>query len=246
MNLIKIDAIDSTSSFLKDLSKNEAVENFTTVVAESQTDGKGQRNTLWHSAPGSNLLFTVFVDFKGLDVDFAPILSFLVALKIRDVVEKKTMGEGKILIKWPNDILSYHQKIAGILVENSIKNNQIDASFVGVGLNVNQRDFPDFLPNATSIANIIDGNCNKDLLLMEIRNEFKKVLTKEYITQHKDKIKAAYLKHLYKYQVPAMFQDTFGNEFMGKITNVSSLGKLVIEKEDEKKYKFNIKEIKFL
>lgn len=246
MNLIKINAIDSTSRFLKDLAKNEAIENFTTVVAEAQTSGKGQRNTQWHSAPGLNLLFTVFVDFQGLDFEFAPELNFLVASVIREVVEKQTQEKGKIQIKWPNDILSYHQKMAGILVENSIKNKQIDASFIGVGLNVNQTVFPDFLPNATSISNIIGLECNKELLLTEILNKFKKVLTKKYIVLHRKEIKAMYLKHLYKYQTPTMFKDVVGKVFMGKITDVSCLGKLIIEKEDEQSYEYDIKEIRFL
>ena len=46
-----------------------------------------------------------------------------------------------LAIKWPNDILSDHHKIAGILIENIIKTNQIESSVIGIGLNVNQKSF---------------------------------------------------------------------------------------------------------
>lgn len=246
VNIIKLDAIDSTSRFLKDLSKSKCLENFTTVVADAQTAGKGQRNTQWYSEPGENLLFTFFVDLQGVDVSLAPSLSFLVAIKLRELLNDFMLGDGKVQIKWPNDIMSYHKKIAGILIENTVKNQKLSTSFIGIGLNVNQLSFPEDLFQATSMSKVTGKTYCKELLLQEIITRFKEVLTKEYLIENKENIKKQYLNYLYKMQLPAMYKDNLGTVFMGKIVNVSNLGQLVIEKEDGKLYNFDLKEVKFL
>lgn len=246
MNIIKLDAIDSTSRFLKDLSKNSVLENFTTVVADSQTAGKGQRNTEWHAEPGQNLLFTVYVDLQGVDVAMASLFSFLVAVQLRAVVDVWMLRKGKVKIKWPNDIMSYNHKMAGILIENTVKNQQIVASFIGVGLNVNQLSFSKDLSQATSMSIVTGKIYDKEALLVEIIKQLKKVLNKKYLVENKKNIKKQYLNYLYKMQLPAMYKDNLGTVFMGKIVAVSDLGKLIIEKEDEKLYDFDLKEVKFL
>ena len=62
MKLIKLDAIDSTNDFLKRLSVEQSLENFTVVTAESQTRGKGQMGAKWDSETGKNLMFSVLVN----------------------------------------------------------------------------------------------------------------------------------------------------------------------------------------
>ena len=59
MKLIKLNAIDSTNTFLKQLATSEVVENFTVVSAEHQTKGKGQRGSEWLIESGKNLTFSV-------------------------------------------------------------------------------------------------------------------------------------------------------------------------------------------
>ncbi|MDO6737820.1 biotin--[acetyl-CoA-carboxylase] ligase [Wenyingzhuangia sp. 2_MG-2023] len=246
MNIIKLSAIDSTSRFLKDLSKKDTLKNFTIAVANVQSQGKGQRNTQWHSEDGKNLLFTLYVEFQSLPVCLAPVLSFLSALKIREVLDRYLGSKAKIQIKWPNDIMSYNSKMAGILVENTLNNNGITSSLIGVGLNVNQIIFPDFLPNATSMALVTGMDFDRELLLKEILTELKLVLTTRYILENQLEIKQTYLSYLYKLKIPTMFKDATGGVFMGKITGVSDVGKLVVEKQDELEYEYEVKEVSFL
>ncbi|NJB82602.1 BirA family biotin operon repressor/biotin-[acetyl-CoA-carboxylase] ligase [Wenyingzhuangia aestuarii] len=231
---------------MKDLSKKGSLENFTTVVADAQFKGKGQMNTQWHSADGKNLLFTVYVVLTGLSIGLAPCVSFLAALKTRAVLDEILGTKTKIQIKWPNDIMSYNQKIAGILVENKIKKDTISETFIGIGLNVNQLEFPDFLPNATSMSAISGVDYNRDTILKQILNEFKKVLTVDYIVDNKELIKKEYLSYLFKLNIPSMFKDKQGNVFMAKVINVSDEGLLIVEKEDEVQYSYAVKEISFL
>ncbi len=246
MNIIKLNAIDSTSAFLKDLSKKSELENFTTVVADEQHAGKGQMNTHWHSKAGKNLLFTTYVDFNGLPLEFGPYLSWLIATILRDVLAEIVEDKAKIKIKWPNDIMAYNFKIAGILVENTIKNNTIEHCYIGIGLNVNQLKFPEYLSKATSLFGLTNKEYDKEQILQKLLTKFQLFLSTTYLLKNKEQIKKAYLKHLYKINMPSMFKDFSGNIFMGKITDVSSSGLLLLEKEDEKHYSYAVKEIKFL
>ena len=121
MKLIKLDAIDSTNEFLKGLSSNQVVENFTVVTAEIQTKGKGQMGAVWVSESGKNLIMSVLVNSFLLnnnqifDINIVTSVSIIQALKTFKIPE--------VSIKWPNDIMSYNKKIGGVLIENSIKSN---------------------------------------------------------------------------------------------------------------------------
>lgn len=246
MNIIKLNAIDSTSLFLKDLAKKTELENFTVVVAEQQFAGKGQMNTVWSSEKGKNLLFTVYVDLKGLPVNLIPYINFLTATKIREVIVEVIDNKYKTKVKWPNDIMSYNDKICGVLVENVIKLKQVEACFIGVGLNVNQLIFPKNLSKVNSLARLKGEELDKDIVLNKIIIEFKKVLKLDFIIKNLDFIKTEYLQHLYRINVPSMFKDKEGCVFMGKIINVTNQGLLVLEKEDDLLYEYAVKEIKCL
>ncbi|MGY5351189.1 biotin--[acetyl-CoA-carboxylase] ligase [Wenyingzhuangia sp. IMCC45533] len=246
MNLIKLNAIDSTSLFLKELAKNNELENFTTVVADVQSDGVGQMNTKWHSADGKNLLFTTYVCLKELDIKYQPLISFLVATKLAEVLKVYLNNHTKIQVKWPNDIMSYNDKLAGILVENVIKNGRVASTFIGIGLNVNQLSFPSFLSNVTSMSLITGLDYSKEVLLEAILNEFESVVNKEYILSHQEQIKKDYMANLYKLKTPSMFRDQDEEVFMGKIIDVTPSGLLKVEKEDELIYDYAVKEITFL
>ena len=246
MDIIKLDAIDSTSLFLKDLSKNGKIENFTTVVADEQYEGKGQMNTHWHSAKGKNLLFTIYARLDGMSIDFLPFVNFLVATQLQEVLTQYLGEKSKIRIKWPNDIMSYNQKIAGVLVENTLKGGKVGKTFIGIGLNVNQIIFPDYLTNTTSMKIISGKVFDKTTILEAVLKLLKKVLTTDYIKNNQEEIKEAYLGFLYKKGLPTMFQDKAGDVFMGKVITVSDSGLLKVEKEDDTVHTYAVKEIKFL
>ncbi|MBP6100100.1 MAG: biotin--[acetyl-CoA-carboxylase] ligase, partial [Flavobacterium sp.] len=139
MKTIKLDAIDSTNDYLKKLSKKEVIENFTMVLANSQSHGKGQRGASWSSEEGKNVIMSVLL--KDLLVSREQLfdLNVLVSVSVFEVLEEKNIS--KLHIKWPNDIMSDAKKIGGILIENTFKTDNSIVSIVGIGLNVNQTDF---------------------------------------------------------------------------------------------------------
>ncbi|TXD54417.1 MULTISPECIES: biotin--[acetyl-CoA-carboxylase] ligase [unclassified Polaribacter] len=240
MKLIKLNAIASTSSFLKELSQNSVLENYTVVVTKEQTNGRGQQANSWVSEPSKNLTMSVFINGFNLEIINQKYLNFAISLAIFDVLYTKEIG--KLSIKWPNDILSANKKICGILIENSIRSNDIYASIVGIGLNVNQIKFPDFLENASSLKKITQNNYDLDSLLFEIIAQIKKrvklVKAKKYTELEND-----YLNVLYKKNIPTMFKDSTDVLFMGMITGISVEGNLQVELADETTKEFRIKEI---
>lgn len=121
------------------------------IAAESQTAGRGQGDHSWHSAPGQNLTFSVLLRHRCLKASDALAVTSIMALGIRDYLQTKGIEPW---IKWPNDIWVGEKKICGILVENSIRAGRIDYSIVGVGLDVNQTEWPSDLPNPVSLKEL--------------------------------------------------------------------------------------------
>jgi BirA family biotin operon repressor/biotin-[acetyl-CoA-carboxylase] ligase len=241
MKLIKLDAIDSTNEFLKGLSSNQTIENFTVVTAEIQTKGRGQMGAVWVSEPSKNLIMSVLVkDFlfdnnQIFDVNIATAVSVIQALEQFNIPE--------LSIKWPNDIMSYNKKIGGVLIENSIKSNGEIVSVIGLGLNVNQTDF-EHLPKASSLAAICKTSFDKEDLLFKIVEILEKNI--QLWSQNKDSLWEYFAHRLFKIGIPMPFADANQQNFMGIIQGVTSFGKLQIMLEDDSVSEFEIKEIQML
>ena len=149
MRLVKLDAIDSTNDFLKDLIRQQDVENFTVISAENQTKGKGQMGAVWNSEQGKNLIMSVLI--KDFLSDPKDVFNLNIVISLAVIRSLEQLNIPKLSIKWPNDIMADNKKIGGILIENSFKSDQTIASIVGIGLNVNQTHFEN-LPQASSLA----------------------------------------------------------------------------------------------
>lgn len=242
MRIIKLNAIDSTNSFLRQLSAEEKVEDFTVVVADHQTNGRGQMGTQWESQNGKNLIFSVFKDMSGQDVASHFYLSMAVSIAVFEAL--KAFHIRFVKIKWPNDILSQQQKLSGILIENVIKQNQIQSSIIGIGINVNQIIFDD-LPNATSMQVLSGSHFDRDQVLQEVlkhlRFYFSLLDSKSYSV-----LKQEYEHNLFRKDKPSTFKDLDGNQFSGFIKGVSDSGHLKVLIEDDIMKLFELKEIQLL
>lgn len=242
MNIIKLNAIESTNSFLKELIMNQYVENFTIVCAENQTKGKGQVGAVWDSESGKNLTFSVLIRDVIVESASVFILNTLVSISIIKALEKFKINN--LAIKWPNDILSEQKKIAGILIENIFRGNNEIISIVGVGLNVNQLYF-DNLPQASSLAILNNKVFDKDLILEEIHNQLKFHCAQ--ISNHvKNDFWKEYHSYLFKKNIPVVFLGFDNHQFMGIIEGVSKFGRLQVILEDDSVKEFDLKEIKML
>lgn len=147
--IIWLESTDSTNSELR--RRLDRSGDLTIVAAETQSAGRGQGEHTWHSAPGMNLTFSILLRHSCLKASDALAVTSVMTLGIRDYLHSKGI---RPWIKWPNDIWVGEKKICGILVENSIHAGKIDFSIVGVGLDLNQTDWPAELPNPVSVKEL--------------------------------------------------------------------------------------------
>lgn len=242
MHILKLNAIDSTNQYLKELSLSKAIEDFTVVWAHEQQKGKGQMGAKWASEPGKNLTFSVLKRFNNFDIEQQFFLNIGVSLAILDVLKRLSIPD--LSVKWPNDILSGTTKICGILIENTLIGNQIQASIIGIGLNVNQLTF-NKLTNVSSLKLLSGQTLNLEELLKSILLDLKDKFL-ELESHKKEAMWDAYEKNLFRKDKPSTFTDKTGQIFMGFIRKVSKRGKLVVELEDAVLKEFDLKEIKLL
>ncbi|MFM7681466.1 MAG: biotin--[acetyl-CoA-carboxylase] ligase [Bacteroidota bacterium] len=242
MHIIKLNAIDSTNSYLKELSAKQTVANFTVVVAENQTNGRGQRGANWEVEKGKNLTFSVLIKDVLVSAEEVFNLNVLVAVTLFQTFLNLKIPN--LVIKWANDIFADKKKICGILIENQFKSATEILSIVGIGINVNQENFIN-LPLATSLKNCTNQEYNKDEVLLLFLNQFENNLNL-YKKKGATYFWNLYHENLFKKNKPMAFENADKVKFMGIIKQVMSNGLLQIELEDDKLQLFDIKELKML
>ena len=242
MNIIKLNAIDSTNNYLKKIIVDEGISDYTVVTAKFQTEGKGQLGTKWDSEDSKNLICSVYKKDINIKAQDQFVISALVSLALIKTLRKANLSN--LHIKWPNDIMSDNKKICGILIENIVKENYIKDSVIGIGLNVNQTIFNN-LPNATSIKNLLGTSYSKDEILNDLVkniefffNELKKASTNSIFKTYEDA--------LFRINVPSTFKNSKGDIFSGYIKGVTKLGKLKVMIEDNLIESYDLKEISML
>ena len=242
MRIIKVNAINSTNEFARDLYHGNSDFEPVCVVAHTQKKGKGQRGAGWMSNPGENLTFSVLYPHAHLAVTDQFLLNAAVALAIADVLEEYEIPG--IKVKWPNDIMSSNYKICGILIENVLKNDRISASVVGVGLNVNQMEFLN-LPQAGSMQQMSGRNFDLDRLLKDLLDSIEKRL--QFLsTSGKNSLLEEYTFKLFKKDKVSAFELPDESHLTGIIRGVTQSGRLNLEIEDSGYVNFDLKEIKLL
>ncbi len=241
MQLIKLNATDSTNAYLKELLLAGIPEDFTVVMAHEQLKGRGQMGTSWVSDPGKNLTFSVLNKNKDLGVGAQFLLNIAVSLAIYDTLFELQVPDLKI--KWPNDIMSGHSKICGILIENILSGQNIQASIIGIGLNVNQLSFAN-LPNVSSLKLLLGRTLPLEELLQKIVDNLG-IFLKEKINEE-NHLFSRYESLLFRKDKPSTFKNREGEMCMGFIKGVTRAGKLLILQEDDVVQEFDLKEVRLL
>ncbi|MBU3681497.1 MAG: biotin--[acetyl-CoA-carboxylase] ligase [Flavobacterium sp.] len=237
---IKLNAIDSTNTFLKANKTISELPNYTVVTAEFQTNGRGQHGAKWESDPGKNLIASILVhdfypnNFPNFEIIIA------VSVAIQKVLNKHNVPE--LAIKWPNDIMSGNYKIGGILIENLHKSNSAVHTIIGFGLNVNQLHFDGF-PSAGSLAMVCNREFDRQLLLEQLVDSIQFTLS-NWETLRVDAIHA-YQKSLFCKGKIATFKTSRGS-FEGSITGVNEQGKLIVQQNNQVELAFDLKEIQLI
>jgi len=225
---IKLSNVSSTNSYISALLNQESTIEPIVVLADYQESGKGQGSHAWYSNPGENLLMSLLLFPAFLSASSQFRLSMVASLAITDTLDSLGIT---VEIKWPNDILTKKGKIAGILIEHGISGKSISYSIIGIGLNLNQLDFPVFPVPATSVALETEG--------LTIPGDLAEILVSNLETRYNSlehgesqSIEQNYLEKLYLINRPASFLVN-DESFEGEIRGVNEFGELQVEKEGQ-------------
>ncbi len=145
-NLIYMSTVDSTNQKAKLLIKEGAISG-TVIIADEQTAGRGRLNRIWVSEPGKNLLFSVIIK-PTIANEQIGLISLYAGLAVAKAIEETL--QIKPVCKWPNDLLLGKKKFCGVLSEAIFDDNELKGIVVGIGINVNQLNFPEEIREKTT------------------------------------------------------------------------------------------------
>ena len=241
MKIIKLDAIDSTNSYLKKLLNKESLDDLTVVVSKHQTKGRGRNGNNWLNKPSLNLAFSIYKRFSDFEIDKKFMLNVISSISVYETLKKYNLLD--LTIKWPNDIMTADKKISGILIENNLRGNRIKHSVIGIGININQSEFKN-LPNATSIF-IETGKLSS---VETIAQELQKTLEKNFdeLKTNEHEILNIYNNLLYRKNEISNFSSNSIGNFQGEIIRVDKNGEITISELNQQLSKYSESEIKLI
>lgn len=213
------------------------------IAAEFQTLGRGQRGNKWDSERGLNLTFSILVRPTFLAVADQFYLSKITSVAICDWLTAY-LPTDLVKIKWPNDVYIGNRKVAGILIENSFSGRNMETSVVGIGINLNQKNFSDEIPNPTSLVLETGKEMPPKNALEELLYCFKSRY-EALVASEREKISTDYLNLIYRKDIFCKYYSE-GVEFDAKITDVLPTGELILQTPGGEVKKFAFKEVTFL
>ena len=239
--IIHISETNSTNNYLKELLQTQNVDEGTVVWADFQSAGKGQRGNGWESEAGKNILFSIvlFPGFIKAGEQF--ILSQIVSLAVANCLQEYTEG---ISIKWPNDIYWNDKKICGILLENTILEDNIGYSVAGIGININQENFRSDAPNPVSLKQITNRDYNLEEILKTLVDNIN-VYYQQIKIGKTDSLIKQYKESLFRKDGYHLYNDGISN-FLARIQDVDSSGILILKTKEGEERHFAFKEVKYI
>ena len=229
--IVHIDETDSTNRWLKEQGKGDMV-----LVADYQTAGRGCGTNRWESERGKNLTFSMLLHPTDLPARQQFHITEVVSVALCETLEHYI--NNKVEVKWPNDIYVGNRKICGMLIENRLYGSTIRDSIVGIGLNVNQRQFLSDAPNPVSLWQLTGREIDRDELLHEFLKTFDAVSACE--TASND-----YRKRLFWQAGAHEFKDENGT-FSANIVDVLTDGHLVLDDTEGRRRTYAFKEVQFV
>ena len=242
VKVVHLNTVDSTNNYIAKLVQMNNVDSGTVVLADFQTAGRGQRGTNWQSVSGENMIASLYVEWTTLDLAHQFRISMYVALGICKFLRAHNV---EAMIKWPNDILVHSKKICGVLIENQSRGNLISSSVIGIGLNVNQLDFPDGI-NGISLSNLTGKSENVKFVALQLFQCIGEVI-QQYQHYSFEWLAKSYCGFLYGFEAYVKAWEVNENqELVFKITGVTPMGLLQIETAEGKSRLLDLKEVHFV
>ena len=244
LKILHFDELKSTNLFLYDkISEKHDISDMV-VVASYQTEGRGMDKNKWQSEAGKNLLFSIALNVSFLEAENQFKISQAVSVAIIKTLENM-LDEAHFSIKWPNDIYFRDEKLAGILIQNTVEGRMMGFSIIGIGLNVNQTSFSDDLPNPISLKMITDKDYNLDnvlnLLIINIKDAVESLCSDE----GRAEINRRYIEKLYRYHEWAFYKHQNRVKQL-IIMGFDKYGRLLLQDKEGGEIVCDIKELQFV
>jgi len=239
--VLNLESIDSTQTYLINKDKNLSLCEFFTVYTSNQSAGKGQGEHKWESEKDKNICFSFVLHPVFIDPSDQYIITQIISLAILRTLREYDINGVKI--KWPNDIYVNNKKICGMLIQNKILGREFSVSYVGIGINVNQKIFS-FAPNPTSFALEKNGEFNKEEVFQKVMQniigmylEYKKGKSSNINKKYSDNL--LFLNEYRKYNYK-------GKETEFRIIDVNPYGHLILKDREQKQHIAELREIEFI
>jgi len=234
---IYLDSHSSTNEFaMKSISNNDPKQH-SCVYTYNQNKGRGQIGRKWYSGTDKNITCSFRFYLENFKVKDQFMINMAFSLSIVDFIE--TYTEQEVKIKWPNDIYVGNNKIAGILIQNMVRTSLISSSILGVGININEDDFPGDLPNPISLYEQTDNKYN----LLELQLHLASCVEHRMASLSQD-LRTEYLSKIFRIDELAVY--SIDEEDMdGIIRGVAEDGKLELEVRGQRKL-FAFRELEFV
>jgi BirA family biotin operon repressor/biotin-[acetyl-CoA-carboxylase] ligase len=209
------------------------------ITAQFQSEGRGQRGTVWSSERGANLLMSLILYPTWLKMQNQFDLSQCIAVGLAEAIEE--ILQAVVKIKWPNDLLINDRKLAGTLIELQSDSKGLLSAVIGIGLNVNQTEFHGL--SATSLMQ----QTGERMEPIQIAKICQQAILKRYDelkAGESQKLKSTYFSKLYRYDIDAYYR-LRGEEIKARITGVDERGCIELHSESGI-LKADIKELEYL
>lgn len=234
-------SLESTNTYASECLKVSELQEGTVIYTDFQTAGKGHQGNSWESENGKNLIFSIILYPSSVKPEDQFLISIAISLGICDFLQGKFPD---VKIKWPNDIYVKDDKIAGILIENTLIGDTIESSVAGIGLNINQEKFSSGIPNPVSIKLITGEESDIRACLKQLLN-FLDSRYKQLLYGDRQLIRDEYISLLYRAGEWHEYSAD-GKVFRGMIKGISATGNLEIEREDRSVNSYSFKEVEYL
>ena len=217
---------DSTNLWIKRLAKEGAPEG-TLALAEFQSAGRGRLGRSWEVPEGTSVMMSILLRPK-FEPQYAPMLTLVMGMAVAKAVKKFGFD---VSIKWPNDVVVSHKKICGILTEMGVRDGKIDYAVIGVGINVNIREFPDEMADkATSLYLESGREFDRSQIPGLVMEAFEEYYEKFAATCDLSGLKEEYESILANYNQPVRVLAK--EPYEGVARGITDGGELLVEKTD--------------
>ena len=227
-NRYHFEEIDSTNKKAKELGQNGALHG-TLVTANAQTSGVGRRGRNWSSEKDAGVYMSILLR-PEIETEKASMLTLVAAMAVEKALLKLP---AEVKIKWPNDIVLNKKKICGILTELSLAGSEIDFVVIGIGINVNNKEFPEEIQStASSLSLELEGDIDKEMLITEVWKQFDVYYQQFLKTKDVSLFKEDYERALINKNEKVKVLDPAG-EYTGIAQGISNTGELIVDVEGE-------------